>query len=236
TQGNKIYVDGVPLFPGVGANTTASGTLAAMVQLRDGYASEFQLQLDEVARGLISAFSETDPSNPANVLAGLFVEIGVAGVPPDGAVSVGLAGRIGLNALADPDQGGNSMLLRDGVNFNYNASGFGSFNERLLAYTDRIDAPSNFINSSGVSASQSLSAYSTAAIGWLEDARKTAAGAAEAKSALAIRSAESLSNLTSVNVDEEMALMLELEHSYSASAKMLQVVDEMLRTLLAAVR
>ena len=51
-----------------------------------------------------------------------------------------------------------------------------------------------------------------------------------------IRSSDALSNITSVNVDEELALMLELEHSYSASAKMLQVVDEMLRTLLNAVR
>ncbi len=236
TQGNKIYVDGVPLFPGTGANTTASGTLAAMVQLRDGYANDFQLQLDEIARGLISAFSETDPSDPANVLAGLFVEAGSAGVPADGAVSVGLAGKIRLNAMVDPDQGGDAMRLRDGVNFDFNTSDLGSFNERLLAYADRIDGPSNLVNSSGMVVSQSLSTYSAGAIGWLEDARKTAASAAESKSALAIRSAESLSNLTSVNVDEEMALMLELEHSYSASAKMLQVVDEMLRTLLAAVK
>lgn len=235
TQGNKVYVDGVPLFPATGANTTASGTLAAMLQLRDGYAAEFQIQLDEIARGLISAFSETDPSDPANVLAGLFMEAGTAAVPADGTVSTGLAGRIRLNALVDPDQGGDSMRLRDGVNFAFNASGLASFNELLLAHADRTDAPSSFVNSAGVVVSQSLSSYSAAAIGWLEDARKTAASAAENKSALAIRSAEALSNLTGVNVDEELALMLELEHSYSASAKMLQVVDEMIRTLLAAV-
>lgn len=235
-QGNRIYVDGVPLFPGSGANTTASGTLAAMVQLRDVYANEFQLQLDEIARGLISAFSETDPSDPANVLAGLFVEAGTSAVPAGGTVPVGLAGNIRLNALIDPDQGGDATRLRDGANFGYNPSDLASFNQRLLAYTDRIDTQSSFVNAAGVTVSQSLSTYSAAAIGWLEDARKTAASAAETKSALAIRSAESLSNLTSVNVDEEMALMLELEHSYTASAKMLQVVDEMLRTLLSVVR
>src|SRR5690606_15945161 len=100
----------------------------------------------------------------------------------------------------------------------------------------RIDAQDSFVSVSGTIVGQSLASYSASAVGWLEDSRKVAAGAAETKSALVIRSSDALSNITSVNVDEELALMLELEHSYSASAKMLQVVDEMLRTLLNAVK
>ncbi len=37
-------------------------------------------------------------------------------------------------------------------------------------------------------------------------------------------------------MDEEMSLLLELEHSYSASARLIQAIDNMLATLLDAVR
>ena len=237
TTGNRIYVDGVPLQQTTGANTTASGTLAAMVQLRDEYANGLQLQLDEIARGLILAFAETDPNPPHAAAAGLFTVPGTPPVAVPGAAGLtGLAGEIRLNAAVDPTQGGDAQKLRDGVNFTFNTANHASFNELLLAYADGLDAPGSFVGSGGATVALSLKAYSTATVGWLEDARKTAAGAAETKSALVMRTTEALSNLTSVNVDEEMALMLELEHSYSASAKMLQVIDEMLKTLLAVVR
>ena len=236
-QGNTVYVDGVPLLSATGANTTASGTLAAMIQLRDEYATGMQVQLDEIARGLISAFAEVDPGDPANVMAGLFTSTSAApSVPPGATVLAGLAGEIRLNALIDPAQGGDPLFLRDGANFDYNPTDLASFSDRLRGYAERLDAQDSFVSVSGTIVGQSLASYSAAAVGWLDDARKTAAGAAETKSALVIRSSEALSNTTSVNVDEELALMLELEHSYSASAKMLQVVDEMLRTLLNAVR
>lgn len=238
TQGNNVYVDGVPLFSATGANTTGSGSLAAMIQLRDEYATSMQTQLDEIARGLITAFSETDPGDPANVMAGLFTATSTApSVPPATTVLTGLAGEIALNALFDPTvAGGDPLRLRDGANFDYNPDDLASFSDRLRGYAERLDTQDDFFSASGTVVRQSLTSYSAAAVGWLEDARKTAAGAAETKSALLIRSSEALSNITSVNVDEELALMLELEHSYSASAKMLQVVDEMLRTLLSTVR
>ena len=46
---------------------------------------------------------------------------------------------------------------------------------------------------------------------------------------------EALSNATDVNMDDETALMLQLEKSYSASAKLLSVIDQMLKTLLGIV-
>ena len=58
--------------------------------------------------------------------------------------------------------------------------------------------------------------------------RQQASAAAEAKEALATRTAEALSNETGVNVDMEMSLLLDLEHTYQASARMMKTVDEML--------
>ena len=70
------------------------------------------------------------------------------------------------------------------------------------------------------------------AISWFEGVRKDASSAAEAKEALAARTAEALSNDTGVNVDMEMSLLLDLEHTYEASARLIKAVDDMLSSLL----
>lgn len=44
TTGNRILVDGVPVNTPVGADTTAGGKLAAMVQMRDSFATGMQAQ------------------------------------------------------------------------------------------------------------------------------------------------------------------------------------------------
>ena len=236
TTGNSIYVDGVRIAAAKGANTSAGGALAAMMQMRDGYSAGMQAQLDETARGLIKAFAEVDPGNPADIRPGLFTWPGAPGMPADGVLETGLAGLITLNPLIDPQQGGNPELLRDGASFDLNPNDHASFNELLLRFTNALDAPADFVTVAGTTASMSLQAYATSTISWLEDARKTAAGAAETKGALMMRTGEALSNVTSVNEDEEIALMLELERSYAASAKMMQIIDEMLETLLNTVR
>ncbi len=58
----------------------------------------------------------------------------------------------------------------------------------------------------------------------------------EVKNALMTRTGEALSNATGVNIDEEMAKLLELEHSYSGSGPLITAVDEMLTVLMSAVR
>lgn len=236
TQGNRILVDGVPLALAVGANTSAGGKLAAMVQLRDTFATGMQDQLDEVARGLIGAFAETDPNPPNGKAPGLFVWNDPSTMPADGTHIVGLAGMISLNALVDPQEGGNPEALRDGINFAFNPDNNTSYNDLLIGFTNSMDASADFVTADGTIHNTSLMTYSTSAVSWFEDARKTASGAAETKNALIVRTTEALSNITSVNIDEEMAVMLELEQSYSASARMLQVIDEMLQTLLSVAR
>jgi flagellar hook-associated protein 1 FlgK len=44
-----------------------------------------------------------------------------------------------------------------------------------------------------------------------------------------------MSNANGVNIDTEMALLLDLEHSYQASSRVLTTVNSMLDDLLAAV-
>jgi flagellar hook-associated protein 1 FlgK len=52
---------------------------------------------------------------------------------------------------------------------------------------------------------------------------------------LLAQASEALSNATDVNMDDETALMLQLEKSYSASAKLISVINQMLQTLLNSV-
>ncbi|MER8750903.1 flagellar hook-associated protein FlgK [Mesorhizobium sp. M1050] len=234
--GNAVYIDNVPISAGAGGNTSASGTLAGLLQLRDGVASTMQSQLDETARGLITAFAETAPSQPNKT--GLFTWSGAPVVPAGGTLVNGLAASISVNAAMDPSSGGNPTRLRDGgangAAYVANTGG-ASYSTLLIAYGDRLDQPMAFDPAAGVSATSSVSDYAANSIGWFEGVRQQASTASDAKEALASRSAEALSNATGVNVDQEMSLLLDLEHTYQASARMMKTVDDMMAALLNAV-
>ncbi|MFA6153203.1 flagellar hook-associated protein FlgK [Mesorhizobium sp.] len=235
--GNAVYIDNVPISAGTGGNASASGKLAGLLQLRDGVASTMQSQLDETTRGLITAFAETAPSMPD--AAGLFTWSGAPAVPAAGTLVDGLASSIRVNAAMDPSVGGNAALLRDGgangTAYIVNSGGGASYSSLLVAYGDRLDKPIAFDPAAGLAATSSVSDYAANAIGWFEGVRQQASTASDAKEALASRSAEALSNATGVNVDQEMSLLLDLEHTYQASARMMKTVDDMMTALLNAV-
>lgn len=234
--GNTVYIDNVPISAGTGGNTSASGKLAGLLQLRDDVASKMQSQLDETARGLITAFAETAPSMPN--AAGLFTWSGAPAVPAAGTLVNGLAASISINTAMDPSTGGNPTLLRDGgangAAYVANTGG-ASYSDLLIAYGDRLDKPMTFDSAAGISATSSVSDYAANSIGWFQGVRQQASTAADAKEALAARSADALSNATGVNIDQEMSLMLDLEHSYQASARMMKTVDDMMTALMNAV-
>jgi flagellar hook-associated protein 1 FlgK len=238
-RGNGVFVDGVPVSLGTGGNTTASGRLAGLLQLRDGASATLQAQLDEVARGLISAFAETSQTGgPA--AAGLFTWPGAPAIPADGTLVNGLSATIRLNPAFDTAQGGNPQLLRDGgangADYVANASGAASYADLLISYSSRLDSSRSFDATAGAGTGMGVADYAAASLGWFQGLRKDAIAASDTKEALANRTAEALSNATGVNVDTEMARLLELEHAYEASARLIKAVDEMLATLLATIR
>lgn len=239
STGNGIYVDGVPIGAGTGGNTSAGGKLSAMLQLRDSVATGMQAQLDEIARGLISSFAEQDPAGVLPDAAGLFTWSGAPGVPATGTLVNGLAQTISINAAFDSAQGGTPTLLRDGgangAAYVVNTGGVG-YSDLLLGYAQRIEQPMAFDPAASIQASISVTGYSAESISWFESIRQESSRAAESKSALLSRTQESLSNATGVNIDEEMTLMLDLEHTYQASARLMRTIDDMLGSLLDAIR
>jgi flagellar hook-associated protein 1 len=132
------------------------------------------------------------------------------------------------------------MLLRDGgangAAYLENSNGAASFADRLLGLASGFDTAIAFDPQSGVGGNLSLLSFSSQSIGWLDGYRSETSAASDAKEALSQRLSEKLSNATGVNIDEEMSQLVELEHSYEASARLIKVIDDMLASLLAAVR
>lgn len=241
TTGNAVYIDGVPV---TGANSVMpikTGKLAGLAELRDNATVTYQSQLDEIARGLVETFKESDQSGASLPdVPGLFTYPGAPAMPASATVSVGLAGLISVAASVDPALGGNPNLLRDGaisgnVAYRYNTAGNGGFATRLQQLIGGMDAAQPFDATTQGKPSGSLIDFAASSTSWIENQRKTADDNATYQSTLLDRSTAALSNVSGVNMDDEMSLMLQVERTYSASSKIISTVDEMLQSLLAAV-
>lgn len=237
TIGSGIKIDGVPVSAGTGGNTTGQGSLSGLLQLRDQVAPVLQKQLDEIARGLISAFSESDNGTPAVVKPGLFTWSGGT-VPPAGTAVPDLSSRITVNPAVNPAVSGDPSKLRDGsINgaaFNNNTTNSASFSTTLQAYSAALNAPMSVDPTTQLDPNSSLVKLASKSVGWLEDIRSSSSTATENKDAMLSRAVDAYSNATGVNLDEELQTLLDLEHSYSASSKLLTTIDEMLKSLLNA--
>ena len=237
--GNALTIDGVPV---TGANATmpvSGGKMSAYAAVRDTLAPQLGQQLDQLAAGLISAFSETDPQIPAGlpVVEGLFR--GTGAVPSQNGLNSGLAGKLRINEMADPDQGGSPSLLRDGgfggPGYVRNIAGQSGFQARIAELVDALDTKRDFDNQSGLGGSASLKEFSTKSASWVETRRQAARASLDAATATKSRATTSLAQVSGVNIDQEMATLLDLEKSYQASSKVMSVVNSMLTTLLEVV-
>jgi flagellar hook-associated protein 1 len=235
TVGNSVYIDGVPLKAGEGGNTTAQGSLAANLQIRDTIAPQFQEQLDETARALVSMFSETEQSTGDNPVPGLFTWEGGT-TPASGTVETGISETFKVNSDYVTADDGDPTLLRDGgANggaYKWNADDGASYSTLLDSYVTAFDTKVDFDSSAGLGDSSTVGDYASSSIGWLEAYRSTAESANESKSALSQRATEAYQNKTGVNLDEELSKMLDIEQSYKAATKLINAVDEMMKSLL----
>jgi len=240
TVGNTVTIDGTPVA-GPGATTMAlqGGKLVGLTTLRDDVAVTYQNQLDEIARGLIDAFAESDQSGGGGAdLPGLFTWSGT-GVPTAGTVSPGLAGSISVNTAVDPASGGTLSLIRDGgingANYVYNAGGDESYSAHLLSQSTALNGTQTFDGATGLSTSLSLMGLATASVGWIEGARASVSTEVDYQTTLLTTASTALSNATGVNIDDEYALQLQYEQAYQASAKLITLIQELYDTLFAAV-
>lgn len=250
TVGSAVIIDGVPVT-GSGPMPLNSGRLVGLVQIRDQDAVLYQQQLDEVAEALIASFAEQSKADPTLFKAGLFAQSGTIDMPPGwdddpaSQASAGLAGKITVNAGIDPAKGGVLDRLRDGgangdpdfvENPGVPTGSNAAYSDRLYKLSQNLSSDRPFNSALGLGDKTSVKNFAASSASWLEGNRKTVSTNVNYQMTLLSHASEALSNATGVNMDDETALMLQLEKSYSASAKLISVVNEMLQTLLNAVR
>jgi flagellar hook-associated protein 1 FlgK len=181
----------------------------------------------------VTTFREVSQTGGTD-LPGLFTWSGGT-VPADGTIVPGMAMSLSVNA-AYVQPSGNAFLLRDGgangADYVVNIDGGAGFSSLIEGFVTQMSEPVNFDVNAQIGASASLFDFAASSVGWMESLRQQANTAAENKNASYYRTTQALSNATGVNIDEEMAKLLELEQSYKASARIITAVDEMIDTLL----
>lgn len=209
-----LTVNGVATDP----DDLSGGQLGAQFALRDEILPEVQTRLDSVAADLIARFESAgvDPSLALGQ-AGLFTD---AGAPLDPADTVGLAGRITLNAAVDPDAGGEVFRLRDGVGAT--VAGPTGQNAQLNRWLGGLDG-------NGASASMSgVAADFVAYVGTNRVAADDDLSSTNARFSI-LKEAE-LSQ--GVDTDAELQTLLAVEQNYAANARLIQAVEEMMNRLM----
>jgi len=215
-DGQVVDMTGVP-------GRMDGGRLAASFNLRDTLAPQAQADIDAFARDLIQRFEATgvDPTRAPGD-AGLFTDAGgpLAVAPP-----AGIAQRLSLNGLVDPAQGGLATRLRDGLG----AVTVGVVGNATLlqSISDALTGPRAIPLGINASASDYAAGLLSANGGALFRAEQSQTFAQNRANAL--REQELLNG---VDTDQEMQKLLLIEQSYAANARVIQVVDDMMRRLL----
>ncbi len=197
----------------------SGGSLSAHFAIRDQIAPGVQQGLDNLAKDLILRFQ--DPAVDATRTAGeaaLFTEAG-APLNPNGLP--GLAGRLDVNAAVDPAAGGAIWRLRDGLGAG-NAGAIGD-PSLLRVLADTLMQAGSFGKTAERQAADLMSATATSRL------------RAEDELAYASTRATSLQEQEAakgVDTDQELQHLMQIERAYSANARMLQIVDQMLATLM----
>ncbi len=224
-----LTVNGNPVTIGTGDGRgfMDGGALASLFELRDKSIPEVTAALDQLASDLVTRTQglAADPTlAPGD--AGLFTDDGAASAPAN---ILGLSLRIAVNPSVDPSQGGEVFRLRDG----------------LAAAVEGDVGVSGLLRG----LQDALAAGVTAPSGTFLSGRRSAAGfAADFASTLLSRTSAEESQAaylrgqadefgdaelerTGVDTDQELARLLVVEQAFSANARVVQVIDDLLETL-----
>jgi flagellar hook-associated protein 1 FlgK len=220
-------MNGNPLTLGADGGRIAGGRLAALFDVRDGLVVEAQSRLDSVARDLYERFADpaVDPTI-AGTDPGLFTDSGAGFLVAD---EVGLAGRLQVNAAADPAQGGALWRLRSGLYATaQNDPGDGTL---LRAMGDALSST----RSPGSGPFVGLARSAGALAGELGALWTSEMQSMETRLAYSGSRSDTLRNLhlqDGVDTDQEMQRLLVLEQAYAANARVVNTIDELMQTLL----
>ena len=222
-----ISINGRPFDTSGSASPILGGSLGALFALRDDLAVAAQGKLDAVARDLVDRFADAgvDPTRAPGA-PGLFTDGGSAFDPLN---EVGLAGRLALNAAADPARGGALFRLRDGLGaVTEGPPGDGT----LLTALHRALTTARPLASAGfVAGTRSFAALTGDLMTDVSSSRLSA----QSEQSFASAKLAALTDLEAQNgidTDQEMQDLLVIEKNYAANAKVIQAVAEMIDMLI----
>ncbi|MBV7395332.1 flagellar hook-associated protein FlgK [Mameliella sediminis] len=208
------------------ARMFAGGSLAAQFEIRDVSAVERQGQLDGIARDLIERLG---PGGPDTTLAatdpGLFTDGGSALIAAN---ETGLAGRIEINTLVAPGSGG-AWRLRDGL---------GAATQGEVGDARLLQGISTALSTSSVPGSGGLTAIARSFADHISEFASTAVGervrAENDQTFVSIQNTalKELELSKGVDTDQELQRLMQIEQHYTANAKVMSTVDDLLERLM----
>jgi flagellar hook-associated protein 1 FlgK len=222
-----LTVNNVPVSTDPVLGPFSGGSLSAAFQVRDEVTVAAQRQLDGLARELSERFvsNAVDPTLSLGQ-PGLFTD---SGTIVDAAAEIGLAGRLMVNPLVDPAQGGLASRLRDGLGAGTAVpTGDSRLLNRMIDALSEARQPASPSFGLGATTFAGLLSNTFSEIGSARqsaDQRQSFAGTR----ASALKMAELEKG---VDTDEQLQRLLMVEQAYSANARVIQAVDEMLDSLL----
>lgn len=221
-----LTINGQPV-PSGEDGVLSGGKLAAKFAVRDDLAPALQAGLDALARDLMERFADptVDPTLAPGA-PGLFTDRGLAFDPLREA---GLAGRLTLNAAADPARGGQLWRLRDGLG----AAVPGNVGDatRLAAMTGALQAARVPASGAFIGAARSAAGLAADVLSQVSGERQKA----ESRSAYATARQTAMTELQradGVDTDTEMQTLLLVEQAYSANARVIQTIDSLIQSLI----
>ncbi|WP_424943761.1 flagellar hook-associated protein FlgK [Aliiroseovarius crassostreae] len=219
-NGQPVRTDGV-------RSPIHGGSLAAEFEIRDELAVEAQTRLDGFARDLMERFEDPaldgtrPPGDP-----GLFTDNGAVFDP---LTEIGLSGRLAVNALIDPAQGGNLWKIRDGL---------GATTQGPVGNASLINDLADALNVARAPASGGFTAAARSSAGLAGDLLSSISAdlaAAEVQRSFSMSQNTTLKQMEltkGVDTDAEMQKLMMIEQAYAANARVITVADEMIQTLL----
>jgi flagellar hook-associated protein 1 FlgK len=209
-----VVVDGQDI-----SATIRGGRLRGLFDLRDTILPQAQLQLDSLAANLTTVLNGQNME--------LFNDNGVTFNPVS---TTGYANRITVNQTVK----NNPWRTRDGTAVAVPNPNTGD-TTIPLNIVNTFESLQTFPGTTGLGTSFTFAGYGSAFVAFQGTQRANINDAMKNKSVLTESLQTRLSNDSGVNVDRELALMIELQNSYGANAKMVQAVKEMFDQLLSIV-
>jgi len=223
-----LSINGKPIDTTAQTRGISGGSLTANFLVRDSIAPNFQIRLDALSVDLIERFqsSSFDPTL-SGTDAGLFTDAGGFYGPLN---EVGISGRISVNSSVDPENGGEIWRLRDGIGaITQGAVGESEQLIRMVKTLNNIrPASANMglaIAMSGAGFAEELTSF------WVSKSIGAEEEQANTQSVHSLLRAEELQS-TGVDTDKEMQSLLVIEQAYAANARVISVLDGLMKKLL----